>query len=345
MAAFGPPTMLTQEQAVEIKVLARRGVAIREIARQLGCSRNTVKRYLSDTDVARYGPRRPRPTKLDPFKAYVLERIEAARPHWIPAAVLHRELHERGYSGGVTQLKMMIAPYKRKEPDPVVRFETPPGQQLQADFTHVRRGRHPLLAFVATLGYSRASYVRFTTDETAATLCACVREALTFFGGVPNHLLFDNASTIVVERDAYGEGQHRWHRLLRDLAGEYGFSIRLCRPYRAKTKGKVERFNSYLKGSFLVPLAATLKQSGLKLDADAANAHIGRWINEVANCRVHATTQERPDRRMVIERSALLPLPTVLGSITQPALSWMPLPVESLQHPLSVYDELLEIGA
>lgn len=70
---------------------------------------------------------------------------------------------------------------------------------------------------------------------------------------------------------------------MRELAGEYGFSIRLCRPYRARTKGKVERFNRYLKGSFLVPLATTLKQSGLELDVDAANAHIGRWINAVAN--------------------------------------------------------------
>ena len=69
--------MLTQEQAVEIKVFARRGVAIREIARQLGCSRNTVKRYLKDAKAARYRPRMPRPTKLDPFKAYVLERIDA----------------------------------------------------------------------------------------------------------------------------------------------------------------------------------------------------------------------------------------------------------------------------
>src|SRR4029453_19341002 len=100
MGAFWAPAMVTQEQAVEIKVLARRGVAIREIARQLGCSRNTVKRYLNDANAVRYGPRSPRPTKLDPFKAYVLERIEAARPHWIPAAVLHRELRERGYSGG-----------------------------------------------------------------------------------------------------------------------------------------------------------------------------------------------------------------------------------------------------
>jgi transposase len=336
--------MLTQEQAVEIKVLARRGVPVREIARQLGCSRNTVKRYLNDANAVRYGPRSPRPTKLDPFKAYVLERIAAARPHWIPAAVLHRELRARGYGGGVTQLKLLIAPYKRIEREPVIRFETAPGQQMQADFTHVRRGRQPLLAFVATLGYSRASYVRFTTDETAATLCACVREALIYFGGVPSHVLFDNASTIVVERDAYGEGQHRWHRQLRELAGEYGFSIRLCRPYRAKTKGKVERFNGYLKGSFLVPLAATLKQSGLQLDVDAANAHIGRWINEIANCRVHATTRERPDQRLVIERAALLPLSTELGSTPRSAPPCrQPLPVESLQHPLSVYDELLEI--
>jgi transposase len=75
--------MLTQEQAVEIKVLARRGVPIRDIARQLGCSRNTVKRYLSDANAVRYAARLPRPTKLDAFKGYVLERIEAARPHWI----------------------------------------------------------------------------------------------------------------------------------------------------------------------------------------------------------------------------------------------------------------------
>jgi transposase len=346
MVVFQPPPMLTQEQGVEIKVLARRGVAIREIARQVGCSRNTVKRYLKDAQAARYGPRQPRSTKLDPFKAYVLARIEAARPHWIPAAVLHRELQERGYTGGLTQLKMMVAPYKRAEPEPVVRFETPPGQQMQADFTHVRRGRDPLLAFVATLGYSRMSYVRFTTDETAATLCACVREALTYFGGVPSHVLFDNAGTVVVERDAYGEGQHRWHRLLRELAGDYGFSIRLCRPYRAKTKGKVERFNGYLKGSFLIPLAATLKQSGLKLNADAANAHVGRWITEVANRRVHATTRERPDVRMQAERAVLLPLPAMPTPVsyarsTQP----LPVPIESLQHPLSVYDALLELPA
>jgi transposase len=318
---------------------------IREIARELGCSRNTVKRYLHDGKASRYGPRQPRGTKLDPFKDYLRERIEAAKPHWIPAVVLLREIRDSGYAGGLTQLKMFVNPLKRVEEEPVVRFETPPGVQMQADFTVVRRGRDPLLAFVATLGYSRATFVRFTTDETAETLCACVREALVYFGGVPHHVLFDNAKTVVVERDASGEGQHRWHQALLALSEEFGFSLRLCRPYRAKTKGKVERFNGYLKGSFLVPLAATLKSSGLKLDAVAANVHIGRWLSEVANARVHATTKERPDRRLAVEQEALLPLPRNVAAPMPAPSSVLPVPIESLQHPLSVYDALLQVAA
>lgn len=89
---------------MEIRIMARRGMKVRAIARELGCSKNTVKRYLRDATASRYGPRQPRSTKLDPFKVYVLERIEAARPHWIPAVVLLREIKERGYVGGITQL-------------------------------------------------------------------------------------------------------------------------------------------------------------------------------------------------------------------------------------------------
>jgi len=77
--------MLTQKQALEIRVLARREVGIGQIARQLGYSRNTGERYLRDRQAARYGSRAPRLTKLEPYKGYVLGRIEAARPRWIPA--------------------------------------------------------------------------------------------------------------------------------------------------------------------------------------------------------------------------------------------------------------------
>lgn len=79
----------------------------------------------------------------------------------------------------------------------------------------------------------------------------------------------------MIERDAYGVGQHRWNSRLLQMARDYGFVPKACRPYRARTKGKVERFNGYLKRSFIVPLAATLKQAGLELDVDTANARIG----------------------------------------------------------------------
>jgi len=322
--------------------MARRGEAVRAIARQLDCSRNTVRRYLRDEAACRYGPRQPRACKLDAYRGYLHERIEQARPRWIPATVLLREIGERGYDGGISQLKAWLAPLKKIEPEPVVRFETPPGQQMQADFTHVRRGRDPLIALVATMGYSRATFVKFTAGEDAATLCAGLCEAFDYFGGVPEHVLFDNTKAVVIERDAYGPGLHRWNDEMKALAEVCGFTPRLCRPYRAKTKGKVERFNAYLKGSFLVPLAATLQASGLRLDAELANVHVRRWLDEVANARVHATTKAVPAVRLAEERAVMLAAPALAAPA--PIRSRVALPIESLQHPLSVYDALLEVA-
>lgn len=340
MTAFWPSLMLTQEQAVEIRVMARRGEGVRAIARQLGCSRNTVRRCLRDEQARRYKPRAARPCKLDAYKEYLRERVSQAAPRWIPATVLLREIVERGYDGGISQLKAWLAPLKAAEPEPVVRFETPPGKQMQVDFTIVRRGRDPLVALVATLGYSRAAFVKFGCTEDAQALCAGLREAFDYFGGVPEQVLFDNTKAVVIERDAYGEGRHRWNDALRELADECGFTPRLCRPYRAKTKGKVERFNAYLKGSFLVPLAASIEASGLALDADIANAKVRRWLDEIANVRVHGTTGEVPMKRLAEERAVMLPAPALKApprTATRVAL-----PVESVQHPLSVYQELLE---
>jgi transposase len=350
--------MLTQELIVEIHVMSRQGHSVKAIARQLGVSRNTVRKYLRDRSLTtQYATRTPRPSKLDPFKDYLIERQTAARPHWIPATVLMREIQALGYDGGISMLKVFLAPHRQTVTDPVVRFETPAGHQLQVDFTTIRRGQLPLKAFVATLGYSRATYVRFSLREDSQAWLDGMREAFVFFGGVPHELLFDNAKALMLQRDAYGEGRHRWHPALLELADQFGFKPRACRPYRAQTKGKVERFNGYLKGSFVTPLAATLKSAGLLLDVDTANAHIGRWLQEIAHQRIHGTTGVTPESRLQHERHAFLPLPiqvlpppmtTVQGSIalmTRQMTSTVPyacaMPYESLQHPLSVYDALL----
>jgi transposase len=341
--------MLKEEGYMEIKILQRQDVGIREIARQSGQSRNTVRKYLRSEACSGYSRRARRPGKLAPYKAYLCMRVEAARPDWIPATVLHREIRERGYTGSVRLLRDFLVELKPvSRPEPVVRFETEPGEQMQVDWGVFRRGKRPLSAFVATLGWSRYAYVEFVTDERFATLKRCHENAFAYFQGVPRQVLYDNMRTVIRERNAYGQGLHRFHPELWELAKATGFTPRLCQPYRAKTKGKVERFIGYLRHSFYVPLAAQLKQVGLSVDVDTANLAVRRWLREVANARVHQGIQAVPAERWRIEIQALLPAPEPTDApLMQAAPAWPVCPVarlsqpECLQHPLSVYEAVL----
>jgi transposase len=336
--------MLKKELQVEISVLHRQGKGIREIERETGHSRNTIRAVLRGRSDGQYGPRQPRPTKIDDFKKYLRDRITAAGKIWLPATVLLREIRAQGYEGGITQLKEFLRELRPTQPEePVKRFETEPGKQLQIDFVVFRRGILPLRAFTAELGFSRYSYVEFTDNEAGVTLVACLERALDYFGGVPMHVLCDNPKTIVVERNAYGDGLHRYQKAWLDFVKHYGVGVKLCAPYRAQTKGKVERFHRYLRESFYNPLQAA--QSGL-VDVALANREVRPWLDEVANSRVHATLKERPVDRFAIERSVLRPLPLPYGGrqpiLPAPIQHRVPMPIESLQHPLSVYDAVAE---
>lgn len=97
--------MLTQELSVEIRVLARQGMSIRAIAQQLRVSRNTVRKYLRQTTLPHYTCLVARLTETVSIESYLQRRIQAAKPHWIPATVLMREIRARGYAGGISQLK------------------------------------------------------------------------------------------------------------------------------------------------------------------------------------------------------------------------------------------------
>jgi len=229
----------------------------------------------------------------------------------------------------------------------VVRFETAPGEQLQVDWGEFRQGRDPLAAFVATLGYSRYAYVEFVTDKTIETLLRCHANAFEWFGGVPQRVLYDNMKTVILARHTYGPGLHRFQPSFLDFAHHYGFLPQVCRPYRAKTKGKVERFIGFLRYSFYVPLLSRLRATALALDAEIANTEVRRWLHAVANARCHGTTQAVPQVRWLAEREQLLALPPpypgrVLSDSAPRLPPWRTVP--PLQHPLSVYDALL-VGA
>lgn len=301
--------MIPNEVYVEIQVLKKQGFSLRKIAAEVGCAVNTVRAHLVRGEPPKYERKAKRPTKLGPFQDYLRARHEAASPERIPATVLLREIAARGYTGRLSQLRAFLRTLRPAVPtEPLVRFETAMGEQLQVDWVEFRRGAQPLYAFCATLGYSRASYVEFVSDMKVETLIGCHERAFAALGGVPRSVLYDNMKTVILERNAYGEGQHRYHAGFLDFAKHSGFVIKVCQPYRAKTKGKVERFNGYLRRSFYVPLASRLRQSGQQLGVVTANIEVTRWLREVAHERVHGTTGEKPAARLQAEARHLQPL-------------------------------------
>lgn len=342
--------MLNAEQSVEITVLHRHGMSIRALVDITGCARNTIRKYLRSEGKPALKERAKRTEKLDPFKPYLIRRIESAKPDWIPATSLLEEIQNQGYEGGITRLRQFLVDYKpaTAPAEPDNRFETDPGKQMQVDWVVFRRGKDRLSAFVATMGYSRASFVEYVTDEKIETLLACHEHAFEYFGGVPKQVLYDNMKTVVIERDGYGEGNHKLNPLFLDFAKHWGFVPKLCQLYRARTKGKVERFNRYLRRTFHVTLASRLKMSGIHLDKDTANVEVRRWLRETANVRIHATTKEQPDKLLKAEQPHLQAFPpSYTGvsvreqSLTKPVAHV----ITPLQRPLSFYDELVAAAA
>ena len=137
--------MITQEILVNIHVLHSQGLGIRAIARELRISKNTVRRFLcKPSQQPIYSKRPAQETKLCPYESHIKARIAAAAPHWMPAAVHFREIKALGYSGGVSMVRSFVRTLKPAQNEPVVLFETEPAEQLQVDFTTIKRGKRIL---------------------------------------------------------------------------------------------------------------------------------------------------------------------------------------------------------
>jgi len=296
-------TLLRSCEVNEIQTLHREGLSVSAISRLTGFDRKTIRHYLGKGGIPRYGPRAPRPSKLDAFTEYVEKRLRAGV--W-NAVVLLRELKERGYAGSYTLLKMYLQPRRKAAREVAVRrFETPPGQQAQMDWGHlgyVEEGegkRRSVWGFVLTLGYSRAMVAEVALDQRIETLLALHEEAFLQLGGVPREILYDRMKTVLVDSDERGE--IRWHPLFRDFADWWGFTPRLCHAYRPQTKGKAESGIKYLKGNFVCGWQGE--------DFGSVPGGLRRWVWEVANQRVHGTTGRVVAEALAEEQPFLLPLP------------------------------------
>jgi transposase len=296
--------MVNLEERFMIRDLHRKGVSISDIARQTGRDRKTVRKVIqagqtgaSDNPARR---RRKKGQKLTPFEGYLKQRISEGV---LNTRKLLRELKARGYEGGLTQLIMYVQPYRTsREERAVMRYETQPGQQAQVDWSRfgyisVERRQQRLYAFVMTLGYSRMLYVEFTTSTEVSSWLRCHQHAFEYFGGVPHEMLHDNLKTAVLSRGA--GGKIHWNARYLDFALYYGFSPYPCKPYRAQTKGKVERSIRYVQQNFWV---GTHFVDVIDLNRQALD-----WLDTVANVRIHGTTGVTPLSRFGQEH--LQPLP------------------------------------
>lgn len=337
--------MISKGDFLVIKDLYAKGKSIRQIAKLLKIDRKTVAKKLHDSEHQEAAPRTiSKPSILDPYKKYIREFISKGS-HRIPYSAILDDIKELGYSGSRSILQDFLAQEYRKlvvVGDPVVRFETQPGEQLQVDWTTIRWGKNPIYGFVATMGHSRQTFTYFTNNMEAKTLVMCHELAFLFFGGVPKNILFDNMKTVVEKRDAYGDGNHRFHPEMYDLSKRLGFKIKLCKPYRPQTKGKVERFNSYLKGNFYRPLVIKLKDANLEITVQLLNEYINPWLTR-ANNRIHATTKQKPSVLFAEEQKYLLPYLAL--TVDKAVVYKKALPQVVVQKPiLTEYDQLLSMG-
>lgn len=295
--------MLQAEEVAAMLRLHGLGWGAKRLAKEFGCARNTVRRYLREGGAVAF--RKPvRRTAFDGLDDWLRERFFR---HAGNADVVRQELaSEHGIVIGLRSVELRVQRWRRElkaQMRATVRFETAPGQQMQIDFgdTRVWIGgeRVRVHLFVATLGYSRRLHIRPSLRERQVDWFEGMEGAFLRFGGVPAEVLFDNPKALVEHHDA-ATREVRFNGRLHAFARYWGFTPRACAPYRARTKGKDERGVGYVKKNAI---------AGRRFESWAAlEAHLDRWTREVADQRVHGTTGVAPAERFADEAGALRPL-------------------------------------
>lgn len=284
--------MLEPEEVSAILRLKELGWGAKRIARELGISRNTARDYIAAGGWRPY--RQPRRKKaLEGHEGWLRERL---RRHRGNADVIRQELaSEKGILVSLRTVERAVERYRQElaaEARATVRFETPPGKQMQIDFgerlVEIGGSKVRAYVFVATLGYSRRQHIRAFRNERQESWFEGLESAFAKFGGVPEEVLFDNARALVVEHDL-ATRTVVFNAKLKAFAKHWGFRPRACAPYRARTKGKTENGVGYVKRNAVAGRAFP--------SWEAFEAHLEAWTREVADLRAHGTTGEAPIER------------------------------------------------
>ena len=286
-----------------------KGIGKRKISREVGVSRNTVRRVLNAVATQRRRghsalPNSPvrRGSKLDEYEEYIKETLEKYPD--LTAVRMHEKLQQKGFDGQYTIVKECLRQVRpRPKKTPVTRYETAPGKQGQQDWSpydipFIDDGLQTVKAFSLVLGYSRRQHLRFCENEQFITLIREHRAGFERLEGVPAEILYDRQKAVVLGWEA---GRNLYNPRFLAFATHYGFRPRALPPRKPEWKGKVERPFDYVDKNLL---------GGRRFrNIDHLNEVTDWWEDNRADVRIHGTLKERPIDRFVVEAPRLLPLP------------------------------------
>lgn len=319
---------------IDVREVLRRwsaGQSARAIAQGSGTDRKTVARYI---EAARACGVDPKSAAIDdvlvgriaahvqarevapPSAAWASllvqqARIEAwlSRERPLRLVRIHELLAREGVEVGYTTLRRFASDVLGwRKPKVTLRLDDPPpGQEAQIDFGHVGwintsdGKRRRLWALLVTLSFSRYTFVYPTLTQTVADVCAGLDGAWRFFGGVPQHVILDNASSMVVRADALSPV---FHRAFAEYVQSRGFFADPARVRHPQDKGRVENQVPYVR-------ERCFDGESFGDDLGAIREHAERWCREVAGTRTHGTTRQVPlEVFMREEQPTLSPAPT-----------------------------------
>lgn len=296
--------MYPPEVVDQILNLSAKGWGKKKIARELGISKTTVKRYLKQKGWSPYkSPNRP--NKLQGLSGWLEETFLLHKGNC--AVVLQELIRQHQITVHLRTIEKAVKPFRQKlvnETLATIRYETPPGKQMQIDFGSMRvkiAGElRKIFFFAATLGYSRRQYVQAFLHESQSAWLTGMEEAFQYFNGVTEQVLLDNARPLVSHHNSVTR-EVLFNPRFKAFSDYWKFKPKACAPYRARTKGKDERTVGYVKKNAI----AGREFSSL----EALHEHLAWWMREIADPRIHGTTGEKPlDRFEREEAMALQPL-------------------------------------
>ncbi|MBF0548772.1 MAG: IS21 family transposase [Candidatus Riflebacteria bacterium] len=292
----------------ELVILNNEGWSIRSLAQRFGMSRNTIREILRKHKNERNNGHDQlkkiicRESKLDDFKEEI-KKLSEKFPS-ITGQRMFEELRELGYQGGITILRDYLSKLEKPYIEPVIRFETEPGQQGQMDWSPYainfkEGGKAIVQCFSYILGYSRRHFIDFTTKHDFYTLIQKHQAAFEYFQGVVKECLYDNEKTIVLR---WENGKPVFNPKFISFITHYNCRPIACRPRSPRTKGKIEAPFKYIEKN-LICGREFINLADLK---DKAKW----WLREKSDLHIHDTTKRPPIELFTeIERQTLMPLP------------------------------------